>query len=515
MVVVTEAPQTTETEAPQTTEADQSGYPTETEAAGIFVGAPVSIKGLETKWEYNGAKGTVSAGPFDNGRWEVSIPKDEKYDAKVLSLKPANFQLDVEALQEYVMQKRAANKPKRNPPLESSELVWLKGKGLSAKGLTSRTVEVPQLDHNHVLFRIDKFAFSHMALGYLMKGYTRSFKSYHDFFKVEEEGQYRSAMWGIATVVESMHPKVPVGTRVFGLVPPSQYYHQKIMRYIPESKQGDPAVVELDIEGMDYKLRRFQEMEVIKETQEDQELESWLISCKELYTMAFYMDEQLLTETGQINSVIISCASSKTALCLAYLLRDRGKVMIDGKLSPIERVMSSIVGLTSKEHLEFVKSTGLYHEVLTYEDVDNIATDKTVVYMDFKCDGALRQAITLKLGPNLMYNMVLGPAVFQKRMKDQIFEKRAREVLFDESTWRERRRLVAEVTKTGRNEKLKNTFKEFVEYMRQHIKLKHICDTEGLRNMYDTVYNNNASPSEAYVCSLHPNEFAVEQIWTD
>merc|ERR1712190_592382 len=117
--------------------------------------------------------------------------------------------------------------------------------------------------------------------------------------------------------------------------------------------------------------------------------------------------------------------------------------------------MSSVVGLTSKEHVEFVQSTHLYHEVYTYEDIEKLPSDKTVVYMDFKCDGAIRQAITIKMGTNLMYNMVLGPAVFQKKMKDQVFEKRAREVLFNEATWRERRRMVAEVTKTGRNEKLR------------------------------------------------------------
>merc|ERR1712146_506115 len=99
----------------------------------------------------------------------------------------------------------------------------------------------------------------------------------------------------------------------------------------------------------------------------------------------------------------------------------------------------------------------------TYDELDNVPNDKTIVYMDFKCDGAIRQALTWGMGTNLMYNMVIGPAVFQKKMKDQVFEKRAREILFDESSWRERRKQVAEVTKTGRNEKLKYSFRSFVD----------------------------------------------------
>merc|ERR1712137_1378218 len=124
--------------------------------------------------------------------------------------------------------------------------------------------------------------------------------------------------------------------------------------------------------------------------------------------------------------------------------------------------------------MDFCKSTELYHDVFTYADVESLPTNHTIVYMDFKCDMQLRHDITLRMGTNLMYNMVIGPAVFQKKMKDQVFEKRAREILFDESSWRERRKQVAEVTKTGRNEKLKYSFQTFVDRVKKYVKLKHL-----------------------------------------
>merc|ERR1711879_117998 len=298
--------------------------------------------------------------------------------------------------------------------------------------------------------------------------------------------------------MESAHPKVAVGTRLYGLVPPSKYTVQRVSGTIVGTK-GDPNIVELEMEDVPYNMRRFQEMEIVEGNDDDPVFEDWRIVAKEIYKMAFYMDEQLLVETGMINSVIISCASSKTALALAYCLR--------------MREMRYVVGFTSKEHLDFVKSTDLYHEVFCYEDVDKLPTDHTVVYMDFKCDGELRQRLSLRLGTNLMYTMVLGPAVFQKRMKDQLFEKRAREVLFDESSWRDRRRQVAEVTKTGRNEKLKYSFKAFIERMKRHVKLRHVSGVEGLTKMYDHVYCNTAAPNEAYVCTLHEEDFAGEEMW--
>lgn len=491
------------------------------EAPGIFKGAPVIIKGLQGAPEHNGKQGVVSSGLQDNGRYEISLKEVEGQQAKVLALKPANFQLDTDALKEYVTMKRA-EKARRNPPLDDVALVWAKGKGLSAKSVTSKEAVVPELGQGDVLLRIEKFAFSQMSLGYLMKGFTRTFSAYHSFYGYPEDGFYRSACWGYCTVVESAHPKVEVGTRLYGLVPPSRYQVQQVGGVVPANRRtGDPAKVEFTMEGVPFNLRRFQEMEVvstpsteqpqaaaaIREAQEEEPavdgeaalLEDWRIALKEIYTMAFYMDENLLVDTGMINSVIIACASAKTALALAYCLR--------------MREMRYVVGLTSPEHLEFVKSCDLYHEVFTYDEVESLPNSRTVVFMDFKCDGELRQKLTLRMGTNLMYNMVLGPAVFQKRMKDQVFEKRAREVLFDESTWRERRQKVAEVTKTGRNEKLRYSFPAFVERMRKSVKLRHVSGVEGFQKMYDSIFSNESLPSETCVCTLHEEEQGTDEIW--
>eukprot|EP00931_Biecheleriopsis_adriatica_P106107 TRINITY_DN8061_c1_g1_i1.p1 TRINITY_DN8061_c1_g1~~TRINITY_DN8061_c1_g1_i1.p1 ORF type:complete len:481 (-),score=111.08 TRINITY_DN8061_c1_g1_i1:17-1459(-) len=473
------------------------------EAPGIFKGAPVILHGLQGAAEYNGCKGIVTGGPWDNGRYEVTVqPGSGGYasssrEAKVLALKPANFQLDVDALQEYVLKKRV-EKARRDPPLQDLALVWTKGKGLSARSVSCREQQVPDLGQGEVLMCVEKFALSQMALGYLLKGFTRTFGAYHNFYKFPEDGLYRSACWGYGRVMESTHPKVAVGTRLYGLMPPARYQVMPVGGIVPPGKNGEPALVELAMEDVPFNLRRFQEMQVVSDGAEPQ-LEDWIIATKEIYTMAYYMDEQLLVDTGMINSVIISCASAKTALALAYCLR--------------MREMRYVVGLTSKEHLEFVRSTELYHEVYSYEDVASLPNNHTVVYMDFKCDGELRQQITSRMGTNLMYNMVIGPAVFQKKMKDQLFEKRAREVLFDESSWRERRRMVAEVTKTGRNEKLKYSYQAFIERMKKFMTVKRIDGFQDFKAMYEQLYSNAASPSNLHVCSLHGDNTPVDEIW--
>merc|ERR1712217_1001029 len=291
-----------------------------------------------------------------------------------------------------------------------------------------------------------------------------------------------------------------MGTRLYGIVPPCKYKLQQVGGVIPAGKNGEPAKVELTMEGVPYNMRRFQELEVVESAaNSDPVFDDWKMVAKEIYTMAFYMDENLLVDTGMINSVIISCASSKTALAIAYCLK--------------MREMKYVFGLTSQTHLDFCKSTDLYDDVFTYDNVDSLPNNHTIVYMDIRCDGQLRQEITLRMGTNLMYNMVIGPAVFQRKVKDQVFEKRAREILFDEASWRDRRRQVAEVTKTGRNEKLKDSFPSFVERLKRHVKLKHLSGADAFVQMYDRVYSNSVSPTEAFVCSLHDGEFAGEELW--
>lgn len=402
--------------------------------------------------------------------------------------------------------------------VEDAALLWTKGKGLSAKALVTRETELPELQRGQVLLRVDRFAFSQQALGYLVKGYTRTFSAYHKFFPHAESGLYRSGCWGYATVVQSEHPRVEAGTRLYGLVPPCRYLVQDVGGVIPADRKGEAPKVEMARESVPFEFRRFLEYDVLvspvacaaseadagndaeREPDSYSELDDWMLATKESYTMAYYIDEQLLVETGMINCVVISCASSKTALALAYCLR--------------MREMRSVVALTSEEHLEFVQSTGMYHEVYTYDDVEALGTSRTLAYIDFRCDGTLRQRLAQHLGTLLMYSLIIGPAVFQRKAEGQLFEKRHREVVFDESKWRERRKSVPEVVQTDRNVKLGHSYRAFVEWIRERMRLRYWSGVESVVKMYGEVYSNRVAPDEVQICSFHEGELAVEELWT-
>jgi hypothetical protein len=75
--------------------------------------------------------------------------------------------------------------------------------------------------------------------------------------------------------------------------------------------------------------------------------------------------------------ILISSASSKTAFCLAYCVQKR----IARKGIPSS---TKIVGLTSEGNIKFTQGLGLYHEVLTYDQLNpsSIPSGQKGIFID-------------------------------------------------------------------------------------------------------------------------------------
>jgi hypothetical protein len=91
--------------------------------------------------------------------------------------------------------------------------------------------------------------------------------------------------------------------------------------------------------------------------------------------------------------MLLSSASSKTAYGTAYLLAQRQGL--------------EVVGLTSAAHVEFCDSLRLYHRVLRYDQLDQVAPDAPCLYLDFAGNAALRRAIHARFS-NLKYSCSIG-----------------------------------------------------------------------------------------------------------
>jgi hypothetical protein len=88
-----------------------------------------------------------------------------------------------------------------------------------------------------------------------------------------------------------------------------------------------------------------------------------------LFVLSFLLDDWLATSAffgAQV--VVVSSASSKSALGTGHLLAGRGTV--------------TVIGLTSDRHVDHVTGLGVYDAVTSYDVVDLLADDPAV-FLDF------------------------------------------------------------------------------------------------------------------------------------
>jgi hypothetical protein len=113
-----------------------------------------------------------------------------------------------------------------------------------------------------------------------------------------------------------------------------------------------------------------------------------------LFFTSFLIDDQLADEelTGR-GPIVMSSASSKTAIAAAFLLAQRDGV--------------ELVGLTSARSADFVAGLGIYDRTVSYDAIDSLEPGPAT-YVDFSGDGEVRQAVHSHYGEQLVHSMAVG-----------------------------------------------------------------------------------------------------------
>jgi hypothetical protein len=244
--------------------------------------------------------------------------------------------------------------------------------------------ETPGVGPGQALLRVDTFGLTANNITYAVMGEAMS---YWDFFPAED-GWGRVPMWGFAEVERSEAEGVAVGTRLYGYLPPSSHLLVTPARVSEEGfVDGSPhraglpsAYHRYSATGADPFYRTgTEEMQML---------------LRPLFFTSFLIDDQLdddeLTGRGPI---MISSASSKTAIGAAFMLAQREVV--------------ELIGLTSPRSLEFVEGLGIYGRTIAYDAIDSL--DKgPATYVDVAGDAAVRQAVHSHFSDDLIHSMAVG-----------------------------------------------------------------------------------------------------------
>ncbi len=201
------------------------------------------------------------------------------------------------------------------------------------------------------VLRIDRFALTANNITYAV---APEVLQYWAFFPAEREGWGRVPVWGFAEVVASAHPGVAVGSRVYGYLPMSTHLvirPEQVNRYsmLDGSAHRQPM-------SPIYNQYPF----TAADPAWSPENEALISLFRPLFTTSFLLDD-LHRSNGFFGAgrVVLSSASSKTAMALAHLLSRDGAV--------------EVVGLTSAGNIGFVEGLGCYGQVLSYDGLEEIA----------------------------------------------------------------------------------------------------------------------------------------------
>jgi hypothetical protein len=254
-----------------------------------------------------------------------------------------------------------------------------------------REVTGAPLTDGRVRLAIDRFSFTANNVSYAAAGDTLN---YWAFFPAPE-GWGRIPVWGFATVVESAHPDLATGERIWGYYPMSTHVVLEPERV---SRHGffDGALHRKPLFAIYNQYSRCSVDSWHTDGWEDVEA-----LLRPLFATSWLVDDFLADQAFYgADTLLLSSASSKTAYGTAVQLRRRAGM--------------DVVGLTSAANVAFCESLGCYSRVLTYAQLDRVAADAASVYIDFAGNADLRSAIHTRFA-NLKYDCAVGATHIDQR----------------------------------------------------------------------------------------------------
>jgi len=244
--------------------------------------------------------------------------------------------------------------------------------------------EAIELEPGQALLRVDTFGLTANNVTYAVMGEAMS---YWNFFPAED-GWGRVPMWGFAEVERSEAEGVEPGTRLYGYLPPSSHL------VVAPARAAERGFVDASPHrvALPPVYNRYAATAADPFYRPDTEEIQMLL--RPLFYTSFLVDDQLADEAlVSRGPILISSASSKTAIAAAFMLAQREGV--------------ELVALTSPRSAEFVEELELYGRTVTYEAIDSLEREPAT-YIDVAGDGELRRAVHSHFGDALAYSMAVG-----------------------------------------------------------------------------------------------------------
>ena len=243
----------------------------------------------------------------------------------------------------------------------------------------------PPLAAGEALLRIESFGLTANNITYAVFGDAMN---YWGFFPASDPAWGKLNVWGYAHVEESRNSGLQQGMRVYGYLPCASHLVVVPSR-INEKGFFDAAPHRADLPSA---YQGYRDINTDPVYSADREAEHILFFP--LFFTSFLIDDFLADEDFfGADTIVISSASSKTAIIAAYLLAKRDGI--------------NVVGLTSQGNREFVEGLNIYDSVVLYDAVSELPGERAV-YVDISGDGGVRTNVHAHYGDRLAHSSTVG-----------------------------------------------------------------------------------------------------------
>jgi hypothetical protein len=335
---------------------------------------------------------------------------------------------------------------------------------------------VAELEPGQSLLEVDAFGLTSNNITYAVFGDAMS---YWKFFPAEE-GWGRVPVWGFADVSATANDELEEGTRVFGYLPPSTH-----LIVTPGRVDGRGFV---DASPHRSKLPPAYNgyVRVDADPAYDPSHEDHQMLLRPLFFTSFLLDDFLADNRFfGAEAVVLSSASSKTALGTAFLLAGRDGI--------------EVIGLTSAQRVDFVEGLDTYDRVLPYEEVATLPAAATV-YVDMAGDAELRSAVHRHFGEALTHSAVVGATHWGRRGDVPEGLPGPRPTFFFAPDQVSKR--TAEWGREGLDTRLADAWHPFVDWSADWLEVEHGRGPEAVEHAYLELLEGRADPSIGHVLSM-------------
>lgn len=217
----------------------------------------------------------------------------------------------------------------------------------------------PVLTDGEILLKVEQYYLSSNNITYAVIG--EKYKYWNFFPKEEPWGAI--PVWAYLSVIESKHPTIEVGECFFGFAPMADSFKVCVGNYTAHGFSDRTA----HREGLIALYNYYTKTEAKQLKQEGIFLLT-KITFPTSFLIHFFLEEEAFFDAQQI---VITSASSKTALGLAFLLKKYQ-----------DKTGKDIIGITASKNKSFVEQSGYYDKVISYTEIKDVLPQKQSVVLD-------------------------------------------------------------------------------------------------------------------------------------